>query len=343
MTFASNHIAVVFPVYNAAAYLEEACRSLMRQRHPAFTVIAVNDGSKDDSGRILDAVAAKDPRFEVIHQENGGVSRARNAALDRIESLGIPWVAFFDSDDCVQESFLSDYAEALESNQADVAVCGWWPFDVRGAVQEPQAPLRSGRLEGCGAIARQFFSPIREQGLRQPQSSTFLNNRCFRAACLAGIRFDEHLRSGEDQEFFLRVLPRLQTGVLIPSVNHAYRLRAGSLSKASADRAYELQCYLQKLEKLDDYPLEAQVGIEKFTLDCWWQEVRRAYSPGGTRAERASLRLTFERLQRYTWHFPLSGKYESRFRRFRTGDWFLRLYFRLRLNRAVRRKANYYP
>ena len=343
MSFAPNHIAVVFPVYNAADYLEEACRSLMRQRHSAFTVIAVNDGSKDDSGCILDAMAAEDSRFEVIHQENGGVSRARNAALDRIQTLGIPCVAFFDSDDRVRESFLSDYADAMESSSTDVAVCGWWPFDRQGPLQEPQAPLQSGRLDGCGAVARQFFAPIWDQGKRQAQSSTFLNNRCFRSACLKDIRFDESLRSGEDQEFFLRVLPRLHTGVLIPSINHEYRLRASSLSKASADRAYELRCYLQKLENLSVYPIEAQIGIEKFTLDCWWQEVRRVYSTGGSKRERDFLRQTAERLERYSWHFPVSGKYESRFRRFRAGDWFLSLYFRLRFNRAVRRKAQYFP
>lgn len=343
MIFASNHIAVVFPVYNAADYLEEACRSLMRQRHSAFTVIAVNDGSKDDSGRILEAMAAEDPRFEVIHQENGGVSRARNAALDRIQALDIPWVAFFDSDDRVRESYLSDYADALESTSADVAVCGWWPFDRHGALQEPQAPLRSGRLEGCGEVARQFFAPIWDQGQRQAQSSTFLNNRCFRSACLEAVRFDENLRSGEDQEFFLRVLPQLHAGVLIPSINHEYRLRASSLSKASAGRAYELRCYLQKLEDLRLYPLEAQIGIEKFTLDCWWQEVRRVYSTGGSKEERAFLRRTAERLEHYSWHFPVFGKYESRFRRFRAGDWFLSLYFKLRFNRAVRRKAQYFP
>lgn len=342
MTFASNHIAVVFPVYNTARYLEEACRSLMRQRHSAFTVFAVDDGSKDNSGRLLDTMAAEDSRFVVIHQQNGGVSRARNAALERIESLGIPWVAFFDSDDRASETFLSDFWEGLQSSDVDVAVCGWRAFDQNGWFEETLQSMEAGILEGTSSIAKQFFAPMWVNGCRNPQVSTFVSNRCIRMECMRGLRFDENLRGGEDQEFFLRVLPSLKRATLVPRINLFYRMRGSSLSTEPSHRAYELTCYLNKLEDLSSYPLEAQVGIEKFTLDCWWQEVRRVYSKGGSITEKNFLRKTAERLQRYPWHFPLSGKYESRFRRFRMGDWFLHLYFRLRINRAVRRKAHYF-
>ena len=74
-------ISVVVPVYNAANYLDACLESLRAQDYPNWEAVLVDDGSTDDSPRLCDAWAAKEPRIRVLHRENGGVSAARNAGI----------------------------------------------------------------------------------------------------------------------------------------------------------------------------------------------------------------------------------------------------------------------
>ena len=90
-------VAIIIPVYNVAEYLRECLDSMLAQTYENFTVFAVDDGSTDDSGSILDEYAKKDKRIVAIHQKNAGQGAARNNALDRIEALGtFDYVTFAD-------------------------------------------------------------------------------------------------------------------------------------------------------------------------------------------------------------------------------------------------------
>lgn len=81
-------VAVVLPVYNTARYLRECLDSILAQSYKNFVVFAVDDGSTDTSGQILNEYTAKDQRIVTFHKKNGGVSSARNVALDAIENEG---------------------------------------------------------------------------------------------------------------------------------------------------------------------------------------------------------------------------------------------------------------
>ena len=74
-------ISVIVPVYKVEKYLDKWVCSILAQTYKNLEVILVDDGSPDRSGEMCDALAAEDPRVRVIHQENGGVSAARNAGL----------------------------------------------------------------------------------------------------------------------------------------------------------------------------------------------------------------------------------------------------------------------
>lgn len=75
-------ISVIVPVYNTEKYLQECLDSVLAQTYANFELLLINDGSKDGSPQICDAYAAKDDRVKVFHQENAGVSAARNKGLD---------------------------------------------------------------------------------------------------------------------------------------------------------------------------------------------------------------------------------------------------------------------
>lgn len=105
-------ITVIIPVYNAARYLRRSLDSLLGQTYRELEIICVNDGSTDESVSILTEYAGCDSRVKVIHQENSGVSAARNAGLDAATG---EYVTFVDADDWVE----SDAYEKLMKHAPD--------------------------------------------------------------------------------------------------------------------------------------------------------------------------------------------------------------------------------
>ena len=107
-------ISVIIPVYNVEKYLHRCLDCLLNQTFHDWTAICVDDGSSDNSGKILDEYAKKDKRFVVIHKENGGVSNARNIALAKVKT---PYVMFCDSDDCIHPQAMEIiYNLAIQKN-----------------------------------------------------------------------------------------------------------------------------------------------------------------------------------------------------------------------------------
>ena len=93
-------ISVIIPVYNVEKYLRRCLDSVIAQTYQNLEIICVDDGSIDDSGKICDQYAVRDARIKVIHQENQGLSAARNRGLDAAEG---EYIAFVDSDDYILE------------------------------------------------------------------------------------------------------------------------------------------------------------------------------------------------------------------------------------------------
>lgn len=113
-------VSIVMPVYNGANYLRSCVDSLLAQTYRDFELIAVDDGSTDDSPAILADYAQVDPRVRVVRQENGGAGAARNTGMDLATGT---YTACLDSDDLFEPAFLSKMvARALDAD-ADVVVC----------------------------------------------------------------------------------------------------------------------------------------------------------------------------------------------------------------------------
>ena len=89
-------ISVIVPIYKVEPYLRRCLDSIVNQTYRNLEIILVDDGSPDNCGNICDEYAQKDLRIEVIHKENGGLSSARNIAIDKANG---DYLAFVDSDD----------------------------------------------------------------------------------------------------------------------------------------------------------------------------------------------------------------------------------------------------
>ena len=113
-------ITIVVPVYNVEKYIDRCLKSLLNQTYNNLEIILVDDGSKDNSGKICDQYVKKDKRIKVVHKKNGGLSDARNAGLEVTKGK---YVSFVDSDDWISDDAIEVLYKYLISENADI-VCG---------------------------------------------------------------------------------------------------------------------------------------------------------------------------------------------------------------------------
>lgn len=121
------NISIIVPVYKVEQFLHRCVDSILKQTYTDFDLILVDDGSPDSCGAICDAYARKDSRIHVLHQENGGLSAARNAGIDWAfaNSTG-KWLAFVDSDDWVHPDYLRQLYTTAEETRCKISVCGFF-------------------------------------------------------------------------------------------------------------------------------------------------------------------------------------------------------------------------
>lgn len=113
-------ISIIIPVYNAAPYLEEALNSTLNQSYRHLEIIIIDDGSTDGSDKICDRYAEKDERIHVIHQNNRGLSNARNKGLDLATGQ---MIVFLDADDSYSINYVEAMLEAMIKNSSDMVIC----------------------------------------------------------------------------------------------------------------------------------------------------------------------------------------------------------------------------
>ena len=112
-------ISIIIPVYNGEKHLQRCFDSIRHQTYKDFEVIIVDDGSTDGTGDICDNMARADSRFYVIHQDNAGVSAARNSALEQAKGD----VAFIDADDYVEPDYIEKLKKGLDYPEVDISYC----------------------------------------------------------------------------------------------------------------------------------------------------------------------------------------------------------------------------
>jgi hypothetical protein len=207
-------------VYNVFNYLPQCLHSLCSQTSSDYEIIAVNDGSTDESDALLWRYARAFPQVRVVEKMNGGLSSARNAGIAAARG---DIIAFVDADDTVAPELVATLDAAFTRTGAQVVTYG---ADVIPAyasypwIEENLSPRE---------VTYHGFEPAL---LFEENSHPFAwRTACTREFLLAsGVRFDETLPFGEDQAFHFAIYPRAAVTALIPNKLYHYRLaRPGSL------------------------------------------------------------------------------------------------------------------
>ena len=121
-----DQITIIVPIYQVEQYLRECLNSIVAQTFQDFVCILVDDGTKDSCNIIADEYAAKYPQiFTVIHQQNMGLSGARNTGIAMAKTK---YIMFLDADDVAEPNFCKTLFEAIELYDADIVECGFCEF-----------------------------------------------------------------------------------------------------------------------------------------------------------------------------------------------------------------------
>ena len=201
-------ISVVMPCYNAAPYVEEAIESVLGQTYPQVELIVVDDGSTDGSTEILQRLAADHPeRITLIYQTRNGPFVARNAALAHANGN---YVAFLDADDTWHPDALRLMHDALETEQADVAYCGWQNVGIATTNPNPIIPPSLDMANAVSHFLDHCPWPI--------------NSVLIRRHLVDELRgFSERAPTAMDYDLWLRMLARQPKLVCVPEVLAFYR------------------------------------------------------------------------------------------------------------------------
>ena len=132
-------LSVIVPVYKVEKYLSKCIDSILAQTFTDFELILIDDGSPDRCGEICDEYAAKDSRIIVIHQQNKGVSAARNAGLEIAKGK---YIGFVDSDDWIEPEMYQILIATANETASELVICGSKQRDESGAFLRNDFPSK---------------------------------------------------------------------------------------------------------------------------------------------------------------------------------------------------------
>lgn len=150
-------ISIIVPCYNVEEYLHKCVESLTAQTYKNIEIILVDDGSPDSSGAICDEYARKDKRIKVIHKENGGLSDARNVAIDI--AVG-EYITFVDSDDYVALDYVETLYRLVEKYQCKIGVAWLRAFHEGCEIDTKQPPYIEKVFDRMEGIEKMFYQEL---------------------------------------------------------------------------------------------------------------------------------------------------------------------------------------
>lgn len=191
-------ISVVIPLYNKSASVAETIRSVQGQTYSDFEIIVVDDGSTDDSARIVEGIQSSESRLTLIRKKNGGVCSARNAGI--LAAKG-DYIALLDADDVWDRDYLKEQMRML----SDFPDCQMWGINYGETIKgEIIRDVPTGLPDGFRGIVEDYFRiPGRVSDLFC-SSSVLIRKSAFDKVGL----FDERIRYAEDSDMWFRIIAR---------------------------------------------------------------------------------------------------------------------------------------
>lgn len=225
-----SRVAVVVPVYNAEKTLRACIHSILKQTFSDLTLVLVDDGSTDKSGKICDEFALADPRVTVIHQENRGSVEARKRGVLSANVQSARYLFLSDADDTLEKDAIKVLYETAEQFNADL-VCGqarrlWKGLRISAGFCPPCFQISQPTVYNNKEIIEQLY--ISCFGISNFPVSLYA--KLYRTDLVTRvIDYPPVVRfMGEDLSVTLRIMPETEKLVIIPNVVYNYRVGGGT-------------------------------------------------------------------------------------------------------------------
>ena len=261
-------VSIIVPVYNAERTVGRCIESILNQEYTDFELLLVNDGSTDASGSLCDGYAAKDARIRVIHKKNGGVSAARNTALDLAQGT---YLQFLDSDDWLTPDATSSLVRAAEDTGCDLIVADF--YRVIG-----ERVSQKGDIDEDGVMTREEYAA---HMMENPADFYYgvLWNKLYRRAIVEAhhLRMDPEISWCEDFMFNLEYIRYAASFQALPIPIYYYVKTKGSLANQNLTISNTVKMkltvfeYYQRFFKtvLDEEEYEkCRLKVYRFLLDA---------------------------------------------------------------------------
>lgn len=239
-------VSIIVPVYKAEKYIHQCIDSLLAQTYRNIEVILVDDGSPDNCGAICDEYAAKDCRVKVIHQQNGGVSVARQTGIDHATG---EYSIHADPDDWVELNMIEELVAKAVADNADMVICDFYRESKSEKTYDCQNP---GDDLSASAVLRKILS-------QQLHGSCW--NKLVNRSRIEGIGFTpEDLCILEDELYNIRILTRSIKVTYLPKALYHYRIdNEDSLCNTISDKSFKSK--VKAVSEIESFCLANVAGI----------------------------------------------------------------------------------
>ena len=246
-------ISVLIPVYNTSADLQKCLDSIIHQTYSNLEIIAINDGSSDDSLKILKQYAESDQRFVIIDQENQGVSKTRNVALNHAKGEYVLWV---DSDDWIELNTCEFAVEEMLREEADVVF--WSYFKEYSGNSIVNFVVGENKVCWDKENVHQLFQRLvglTSKELNEPHKIDALSplwGKLYRRSLMEDLSFVDlkDIGTGEDTLFNVQYFSKVNKAVYLPNAFYHYRKTSLSTITRSYKKDLVLKwCELHRLIK----------------------------------------------------------------------------------------------
>lgn len=254
-------ISLIIPVYNKEDFVVRCIDSLINQTYEDIEIIAIDDGSTDDSLKILNELEKKDQRMKVFHQDNAGVSAARNRGL--LEATG-DYVYFIDGDDYLIKDACEKMIKATNNGIYDMVICKYQIENSNGRVNVPVEINKQEWDTGTEKAVIDFYYTGRKIG-------TGIANKMFSMKIIRenNLQFPK-LKIGEDAIFIIEFLKKSNRWYFINDVLYSYCMNNNSVMHtvdiSIVDNMIELMnAYNNTIVGFEDIK-EARIAISTFCV-----------------------------------------------------------------------------
>jgi len=237
MKIVPSKISVIVPVYNVENYLAKCLDSLVNQTHQNIEILVINDGSKDDSEKIIQEYAQKYPeKIRPFIKENGGLSDARNFGIDRATG---DYLGFVDSDDYVAPSMFEEMAYLAEEHQSKMVICNIQKVDQNGNITQKltQIPNMPEKIDLEKNLS--VFSDL----------SYFACNKLFKKELFREKRFKKGVHF-EDIQLIPQLLLECDTISQTQNFHYQYLERTDSITKTHTEKGLDILKAVMDVEKV---------------------------------------------------------------------------------------------